>query len=140
MEVVKMVNYDTRNVATWNDVAQSRPEEVVLAFNDALNRRDLHGMMEMLSEDCTFENTYPPPDGTRYEGKESIRAFWAEFMSQSRESSFAVEEIFGARDRCVMRWTYLWARHDGGTGHIRGVDLYRVAGSKITEKLSYVKG
>lgn len=40
---------------------------VVLEFNEAFNRHDLAGMMALMSEDCIFENTYPPPDGARFE-------------------------------------------------------------------------
>ena len=40
-------------------------QQIVRAFNDALNARDLDGMMRCLSEDTVFENTTPPPDGTR---------------------------------------------------------------------------
>ena len=29
---------------------------------------------------------------------------------------------------------------DGMPGHIRGVDVFRVRGGKVAEKLSYVKG
>jgi hypothetical protein len=39
-----------------------------------------------------------------------------------------------------MRWTYHWANAQGESGHIRGVDVYRLADGLITEKLSYVKG
>jgi ketosteroid isomerase-like protein len=116
------------------------PVDLVLAFNEALNRRELCQMMDMMTEDCTFENTYPPPDGSRYAGKASVSAFWADFFSQSTEARFEVEEIFGDDERCVMRWKYHWAQQDGGSGHIRGVDLYRISSGKICEKLSYVKG
>jgi hypothetical protein len=34
-----------------------------------------------------------------------------------------------------MRWKYNW-----GSGHVRGVDVFKVRESLITEKLSYVKG
>jgi len=114
--------------------------DLVLAFNDALNQRELVQMIDMMTEDCTFENTFPPPDGSQYVGKASVSAFWADFFSQSSESTFEVEEIFGEAERCVMRWKYRWARQDGGSGHMRGVDLYRIRAGKICEKLSYVKG
>jgi hypothetical protein len=42
----------------------------------------------------------------------------------------------------VMRWTYRWIDTSGQSGHIRGVDVYRldVDQGLIAEKLSYVKG
>jgi hypothetical protein len=35
----------------------------------------------------------------------------------------------------VVRWRYAW-----GDGHVRGVDVFRVRGGLVAEKLSYVKG
>jgi len=114
--------------------------ELVLAFNEALNRRDLDGMMRMMTADCVFENTAPPPDGARFAGQEAVRKFWQDFFLGSAGSVIEPEEIFASGDRCVMRWTYRWANHAGQSGHIRGVDVYTVRDGLIAEKLSYVKG
>ena len=35
--------------------------QLVTRFNDALNAHDVDGMMALMSDDCIFENTYPPP-------------------------------------------------------------------------------
>lgn len=113
---------------------------VVLAFNEALNRHDVTTMMQMMSEDCLFENTTPPPDGTAYKGKQAVHRFWEEFFVQSPHARIEVEEIFGMGERCVMRWRYFWMDEQGNSGHVRGVDVYRVRDGKICEKLSYVKG
>lgn len=114
--------------------------DVVRAFNDALNRGDVGAMMACMTTDCVFENTYPSPDGDRLEGQAAVRRFWEEFFRGSLEPRIEIEEIFGAKDRCVMRWTYRWRDPDGARRHVRGVDLYRVREGKIAEKLSYVKG
>lgn len=34
---------------------------VVLEFNAAFNRHDVAGMMQLMSDDCVFENTDPAP-------------------------------------------------------------------------------
>jgi len=120
--------------------SKARAVEVVTSFNNALNRRDLDAMMRLMTEDCLFENTYPPPDGTRYEGQAAVRAFWEEFFRSSSKSRFEIEEIFGLENRCVMRWIYHWVDQADQTGHIRGVDVYMLANGLIAEKLSYVKG
>jgi hypothetical protein len=39
-----------------------------------------------------------------------------------------------------MRWVYRWVDSQGKPGHIRGVDIYKITGHQIAEKLSYVKG
>jgi uncharacterized protein (TIGR02246 family) len=112
----------------------------VLAFNDAFNRHDVDGMMALMTDDCVFENTAPAPDGTRYEGREAVAAFWREFFEQSPQAHIDVEDIVGAGERCVMLWRYEWWDAAGHPGHVRGVDVYRVRDGVIAEKLSYVKG
>jgi ketosteroid isomerase-like protein len=116
------------------------PLSVIVRFNDALNARDVDTLMRLLTKDCVFENTYPPPDGTRYAGQAAVRAFWEDFMSGSAEARFEIEEIFGIADRVVMRWKYHWIDREEQSGHLRGVDVYTVRDGLIAEKLSYVKG
>lgn len=104
-------------------------------FNDAFNRHDVDAVMALMTEDVVFENTSPPPDGTRHEGQAAVRAFWERFFADSPQAHFIAEDIFAAGDRCAVRWRYEW-----GGGHVRGVDLFRVRNGKVAEKLSYVKG
>jgi ketosteroid isomerase-like protein len=113
---------------------------IVRRFNDALNRADVDAMLALMTPDCVFENTQPAPDGERIQGHAAQRAFWAAFFEASTSASIEVEDIFAAGDRCVMLWTYRWTGRDGPEGHVRGVDVYRLAGGLIAEKLSYVKG
>jgi ketosteroid isomerase-like protein len=114
--------------------------ELVIRFNQALNRQDVDTMMGLMAEDCVFENTAPSPEGARYQGQEAVRAFWEEFFRSSLEPGIEIEEIFAEGERCVMRWVYHWLDTRGEPGHIRGVDIYKIRGAKIAEKLSYVKG
>ena len=55
---------------------------IVLEFNEAFNRHDMAGMMQLMSEDCVFENMHPAPDGTVYSGKEAITQFWQDFFRE----------------------------------------------------------
>ena len=119
---------------------ESNNIQLVRHFNDALNAADAEGMMRFMTPNCVFENTYPPPDGVRYEGQAAVRAFWEEFFRSSSGSRIFIEEIFALNDRCVMLWRYQWMDAHGQEGHIRGVDLYRLRDGLIAEKLSYVKG
>lgn len=114
---------------------------VVMEFNEAFNRHDVPGMMQLMTEDCVFENTDPAPDGTRYSGKEVVTQFWQDFFRQSPKARIEIEEIFGmGNNRCVMRWRYQWEDAAGKEGHVRGVDIFQVRDGLISEKLSYVKG
>ena len=113
---------------------------VVLAFNEAFNRHDVTGMMQLMTDDCIFENTAPSPDGTLYTGKEAVTQFWQEFFRESPQAHLEIEEIFGFDKRCVLRWRYHWVEATGQKGHVRGVDIFKVRDGFISEKLSYVKG
>jgi len=114
--------------------------EAIQRFNDATNQHDVDAMMAAMTEDCVFENTYPPPEGERYEGHAAVRAFWERFFSSSPQAVFEAEETFACGERCVVRWLYRWVEADGKAGHIRGVDIFRVRDGKVSEKLAYVKG
>jgi ketosteroid isomerase-like protein len=109
--------------------------QVIDAFNDAFNRHDVAAIMALMTEDCVFENTFPAPDGTRYEGQSAVTAYWQSFFESAPLAHFDTEEIVIAGDRCFQRWVYHWS-----DGHVRGVDLFRLQDGKVAEKLSYVKG
>jgi len=113
--------------------------DVVNRFNEAFNKHDINAIMDLMTEDCVFENTRPVPDGERFVGQEKVRVFWELFFSRSPHAKFETEEIFATGDRCVVRWIYTWIK-EGKEGHVRGVDIFRVKDGKVAEKLSYVKG
>ncbi|HEX5692705.1 MAG TPA: nuclear transport factor 2 family protein [Roseiflexaceae bacterium] len=114
--------------------------QIIHQFHAAFNRHAVDEIMALMTEDCVFENTYPPPDGARLEGADAVRAYWHELFQQSPNADFAVEEVFACGERAVLRWRYSWLASDGSAGHIRGVDIFRVRAGKVAEKLSYVKG
>lgn len=110
------------------------PRSVVEAFGSAWADHDLDAALSFLSADCVFDATGPAPDGARHIGPDEIRQAWKTIFNDPA-SKFEPEETFASGDRVVQRWCYSWA-----DGHVRGVDLFRVSDSRITEKLSYVKG
>ena len=67
---------------------------VVLEFNEAFNRHDVAGMMQLMSDDCIFENSDPAPDGAVYSGKEVVTQFWQDFFRESPHAHIEIEEIF----------------------------------------------
>jgi ketosteroid isomerase-like protein len=109
-------------------------------FNQPFFSQDIEAVMAAVTDDCVFENTYPAPDGTRYEGKEVVRAAFEEFFRSSPDAQFTIEEIVALGDRCVVRWIYRWRGGDGRAGYVRGVDLFHIHAGLVSEKLSYVKG
>lgn len=121
------------------DPEAARTLAVVDAFNAAFNRHDVAALMTMMTDDCLFDSTRPPPDGERLVGQGPVRLFWEGFFARSPAARFETEEAFAAGDRAVVRWVYHWVR-DGVPGHVRGVDLFLVRDGRVAEKRSYVKG
>lgn len=113
---------------------------IVLAFNEAFNRHDTAGMVQLISDDCIFETSAPAPDGIVYAGKEAIRQYLTDFFRQSPQAHMEIEDIFGLGLRCVARWRYEWVGAAGERKHIRGVDIFQVKNGSICERLSYQKG
>ena len=117
------------------DTVSSATASVVRDFNDAFNSNDIEAVMAFMTDDCVFENTFPAPDGKRYEGATAVRDELGKFLASSPHARFDEEELIACEDRCVVRWRYTW-----GDGHVRGVDVMRVRDGKVSEKFSYVKG
>jgi len=109
--------------------------DAILEFHEALNRRDLDALGDLMTEDCVFETTSPAPDGTRHVGRQAVLEACRDFFAGSSTTHFEMEEMFGAGDRVIVRWLYSWA-----DGHVRGVDVLRVRGGQVAETLAYVKG
>jgi ketosteroid isomerase-like protein len=109
--------------------------ETIMRFHEALNRRDLDALADLITADCVFEATSPAPDGTRHVGRQAVLDACRDFFAGSPATHFDVEEVFGAGDRVIVRWLYTWA-----DGHVRGVDVLRVRAGQVAETLAYVKG
>lgn len=114
--------------------------DTINRFNAAFNRHDVDAIMALMTDDCVFENTNPPPDGLRFEGQAGVRGAWEDLFRASPDAHFETEEMFVTDDRCTVRWIYRWTGADGTPGHVRGVDVFRVRDGKVAEKLAYVKG
>jgi len=108
---------------------------VIESFHEALNRRDLDALSELITDDCVFDATSPAPDGTRHVGRQAVLEACRALFAGSPATHFDIEEMFGADDRVIVRWLYTWA-----DGHVRGVDVLRVRAGRVAETLAYVKG
>jgi ketosteroid isomerase-like protein len=130
----------TMDTKTTADQITSLTRATIEQFHAAFNQHDVDAVMALMTDDCVFENTYPPPDGSRCEGQAAVRAFWNDLFRGSPHAHFETEEIIAGGERGVLRWTYHWIDQDKQPGHVRGVDIFRVHDGKIAEKFSYVKG
>lgn len=111
---------------------------LAFAFVEAFNRHDGAAIGSLLSLDCVFESAGPPPLGIRYEGRSAVTRAVGEFFESNPALQMAVEEVYGAGNRSVLRWklTGIVSFQPGR----RGVDLFTVNNGRIVEILAYAKG
>jgi len=69
---------------------------VIERFNEAFNRHNVEGVMNMMTYDCVFENSNPSPDGARLVGAVEVRAYWQKFFASNPDAHFEVEDLIVA--------------------------------------------
>ena len=129
-----------REAAVPENALTATTIKVVGELEEALNRRDVDAFMALITDDCVFENTSPPPDGERYEGRSAIRTFLEDFFQTTPSIDFQTEDLFASGNRCVVRWVFHWINSAGEHGHMRGVDVFHIRNGKMAEDFAYVKG
>ncbi len=112
---------------------------VIERFNEAFNRHAADAVAALVTDDTVFEDTSPPPDGRRIEGRAAVVEFWRAWFARNSDARFEAEEIIVSGRRAVVRWVYHKMR-SGQPWHLRGVDVFAVRDGKVAAKLAYVKG
>lgn len=111
--------------------------EVLQAFADAWNRHDVDALMSFMTEDCVFEaSAGPDVCGTRYTGREAVRAGFAEVWKTFPDAHWGHARHFVLADRGVSEWTFTGTRADGTRLEVHGCDLFTFRDGKIALKNS----
>ena len=121
-------------------IATEVTPDVLQAFADAWNRHDVDALMSFMTDDCVFESSAGADVcGTRYLGREAVRAGFAETWSVFPDAQWANARHFVQGDRGVPEWTFTGTRADGTRVEVHGCDLFTLRGGKIALKNSYRK-
>ena len=114
--------------------------QVLQAFADAWNRHDVEALMSFMAEECVFEASGGPEVcGTRYVGKDAVRAGYAEVWATFHDAQWITAHHFVAGNRGVSEWTFTGTRTDGSRVEVNGCDLFTFLDGKIAVKNSYRK-
>ena len=109
-------------------------------FAEAWNRHDLDALMSFMSEDCVFEaSAGPDVCGTRYAGREAVRAGFAEVWATFPDAHWGNTRHFVFGDRGLSEWTFTGTRVDGSRVEVHGCDVFTFRDGKIALKNSYRK-
>jgi steroid delta-isomerase-like uncharacterized protein len=114
--------------------------EVLEAFADAWNRHDADALMTFMTEDCVFEaSAGPDVCGTRYVGRDAVRAGFAEVWAIFPDAHWGGARHFVQGVRGVSEWTFTGTRSDGTRVEVNGCDVFTFRDDKIALKDSYRK-
>jgi steroid delta-isomerase-like uncharacterized protein len=114
--------------------------EHLKAFGDGWNRHDVDFLMTFMADDCVFETTAGKEVcGTRYAGREQVRAAFARVFQIFPDAQFNAARHFVAGDRGVSEWIFTGTTVDGKKVEVKGCDVFTFKGDKIAVKESYFK-
>ena len=69
---------------------------IVQRYNESFNQGDVDGVMAAMTGDCVVETPIPPPDGSRFQGQEAVRALRQDFIQSTSNIEFATEDMFAS--------------------------------------------
>jgi len=112
------------------------------AVLDAFNRHDVDGIVAFFADDAVFESPRgPDPWGTRYIGREAVRAGLAKRFEGIPDVHYGDDDHFLSADarRGVSEWTLTGTTTEGERIEVRGCDLWTFEEGRIVRKDSYWK-
>ena len=116
-------------------------KEALNQWNQAWDKHDLNGVMELFHDEVLFENWA----GGRVKGKEALRQAWAPWFENHGGFRFTEEETFidETAQKALFRWQLDWPSFEKGCEgrpeRRRGVDVLHFRDGKIIQKLTYSK-
>ena len=114
--------------------------ETLEAFADAWNRHDVDALMTFMTDDCAFESSAGPDVcGRRAQGRDAVRAAFAEVWATYPDARWNHPRHFVAGDRGVSQWTFTGTHRDGGRVEVHGCDVFTFRDGRIAVKDSYRK-
>jgi steroid delta-isomerase-like uncharacterized protein len=109
-------------------------------FAAAFNRHDVDALMKMMTEDCIFDSPAGTEAyGTRYEGKEAVRAVFKRIFESSPDAQWRDARHVVAGERGLSEWTFTSILPDGKRVHVNGCDVFTIRDGRIAIKNAFRK-
>jgi steroid delta-isomerase-like uncharacterized protein len=118
----------------------SRNLETLALLLQAFNAHDLDRIMSFFADDCTLDMPRgKAPWGTRYSGKDQVRAGLATRFEMLPDVHYGEERHWVADEMGVSEWLLTGTLASGQTIAVRGCDHYEFRAGKVVRKDSYWK-
>ena len=110
------------------------------AIAQAFDAHDLEGIMAHFADDAVFEGPRgTDPWGTRFVGRQDIRAGFAARFAGIPDIRYQQVEHFVDGDRGASEWTLSGTTTEGQRIEVRGCDLWTFRDGMVVKKDSYWK-
>jgi uncharacterized protein (TIGR02246 family) len=130
----------TQEPAAEAGTGPERLIEMLDRFADAWNAHDLEALVSCMTDDAVFESsTGTEVEGTRWVGRDAVRAGFARVLSTYPDVQFEKRGHFVAGDRGVSEWVFRGTRLDGTRVEVCGCDLFTFREGRILRKNSFLK-
>jgi len=122
-------------------LSRSAIKNLLIDWNQAWDRHDLEGVMQLFHEDVLFENW----TGAKIRGRDSLEEAWAPWFENHGGFRFTGEDTFidESEQKVLYRWQLDWPSMEKGfegDHEVRhGVDVLHFKDGKIIKKLTYCK-
>ena len=118
----------------------ARQLQMLRAIATAFDTHDLDAIMAHFADDTVFEGPRGTEAwGTRFVGREAVRAAFAARFSGIPDVRYRQDEHFVDGDRGASEWTLSGTTTDGERLEIRGCDLWTFRDGKVVKKDSFWK-
>ena len=122
-------------------LSRSNLKNLLKKWNQAWDRHDLDGVMQLFHEDALFDNW----TGARARGRDNLQKAWTAWFENHGGFRFTGEDTFidETEQKVLYRWQLDWPSmergFEGKHESRRGVDVLHFKDGKIIEKLTYCK-
>lgn len=114
--------------------------EMLRAIAHGFDTHDLDAIMAHFDDDAVFDSPRGPNAyGTRFSGRDAIRAGFAARFSGIPDVRYQDDEHFVDGDRGASEWTLSGTTTGGERIEVRGCDLWTFRAGKVVMKDSYWK-
>ncbi len=116
-------------------------KKVLNKWNQAWDKHDLDGVMELFHKDIVFENW----TGGKAQGKEALRQAWKPWFDNHGNFRFTGEDTFidEVEQKVLYQWQLDWPStekgYEGKPERRRGLDILHFQNGQLIRKSTYAK-
>ena len=109
------------------------------AFAEAWRRKDVDGLMALVTDDVVYAASVGCEPGATYRGRDEVRRGFEQMLSHDRTIAIHDRPLTIVGDRGFAEWEYTVERNGGDRARVRGIDVLHFAGGRISLKDAFRK-